>query len=194
MRINAIFLDLDDVLNTLTPHLMVWAGAQSDPLDYSNYPGSMELHRAVNRARSYGPRYPYTKEVFWRSIPREVWATTPPSPDLNWLLKTCRRLVGRQVFLATTAQDTADCLAGKLDWIHNFLPSWLHKQCIFIQAKAFLACKGRLLIDDNEMNCRRFQGHGGLAIRYPRPWNQAAGCKPREYIEENLGIVQSKTA
>lgn len=183
MKIHTIYLDLDDVLNTLTPFILWWLNCPVSPTDYRAYPGKLDIVPAANRLLGCKR---YTRTAFWESIPRRVWAETPESPEFAWLLKTCKRVVGREIFIATSTTKDPDCLAGKLEWIHAHLPKWMHREYFITPRKWKLAQPGTLLIDDNEGNCRRFEAGGGQAIRFPRPWNTAAGFEPRSYIEPRL--------
>jgi hypothetical protein len=187
VKIHTIYLDLDDVCNTLTPHLLWWVNCPVEQTDYSTYPGKMEIVPAANRL--LGSRR-YTRATFWQSIPRRAWAAVPRTPELPWLLRACKRLVGENIFLATSPTKDPDCLAGKLEWIQANLPRWLHRQYFVTPRKWKLAQPGTLLIDDNETNCRLFEEHGGRVIRFPRPWNTAASHSPRRYLETYLSHYQ----
>ena len=188
MRIDAIYLDLDDVCNTLTPFLLWWLNCPVQPTDYSAYPGRLDIVRAANKL--LGMRR-YTRRTFWEAIPRRAWAECPESSIFDRLLRACKRIAGQNVYIATSPTKDPDCLAGKLEWIHAHLPRWMHRQYFITPRKHLLAKPGTLLIDDNEKNCRLFAAGGGFAIRVPRPWNDAANHESWEYLEAQLGQVEA---
>jgi hypothetical protein len=183
MKIDTIYLDLDDVCNTLSPFLLRWLNVPVEPTDYSRYPGRMDIVPAANRL--LGQRR-YTRKTFWEAIPRRAWVECPESDFFHWLLRACKRITGRSIYIATATTKDPDCLAGKLEWIHAHFPKWMHRQYFITPRKWKLGKPGSLLIDDNEKNCRLFEEAGGLAIRVPRPWNDAAAFSPREYLEPRL--------
>lgn len=188
MKIDTIYLDLDDVLNTLTPYMLWWLGCPVQPADYSTYPGKVDIVPAANKL--LGAKR-FTRKSFWEDVPRWIWARTPESPFCHQLIRACKRLVGESVYIATRPTNDPDCLAGKLEWIQAKLPKWLHQQYFITPRKWKLARPGTLLIDDNEKNCRLFEAAGGLAIRVPRPWNLAWGNEPWPYVSgclENLWL------
>jgi len=188
--IQRIFLDLDDVCNTLTPYILWWLNIVLDPRDYSIYPGNLDIVLAANKLLG---RRRYTRASFWRSIPRRVWAETPESPEYRTLLRWCRSLVGPEnVYIATSPTKDPDCLAGKLEWIHNHAPRWLHRQYFVTPRKHLLAQSGTLLIDDNETNCQKFQDGGGRAVRMPRPWNVKSCADPLPYLQGKLTGIFGK--
>jgi len=180
--IHTIYLDLDDVLNTLTPYLLHRLGVPIEADDYSSYPGRLDIVPAANRL--LGRRY--TRTTFWQAIPRRAWVEAPRSAEFCWLLRACKRAVGREVYVATSPTKDPDCMAGKLEWIHEHLPKWMHRQFFVTPRKWKLAQPGALLIDDNEKNCRKFEAAGGAVLRFPRPWNDACGEEPRPYLATGL--------
>jgi hypothetical protein len=180
--IHTIYLDLDDVLNTLTPFLLRYVGAPVAVDDYSSYPGKLDIVPAVNWMLGRQ----YTQETFWQSIPRRIWVEAPRSAEFHWLLRACKRAVASEVYIATSPTKDPECLAGKLEWMHAHLPKWMHRQFFVTPRKWKLAQPGTLLVDDNEANCRKFEAAGGVALRFPRPWNDAWGEEPRPYLEAGL--------
>jgi hypothetical protein len=179
MKIDTIYLDLDDVCNVLTPYLLWWLNCPVEPTDYSPYPGKMDIVPAANRL--LGAKR-YTRKTFWEAIPRRAWAECPESPFFGQLLRACKRIADQSIYIATSPTKDPDCLAGKLEWIHAHLPRWMHRQYFITPRKHLLARPRALLIDDNESNCRLFEAAGGRAIRVPRPWNDVASHEPWPYL------------
>jgi len=140
-----------------------------------------------------GPRY--TPATFWASIPRAIWVKVPESPFFRWLLEACAKAVGREnVCIATSPTKCPESLAGKLEWIHDHFPEWMHRQFAITPRKHLFARPDALLIDDYSENIERFEAHGGHAILVPRPWNDNWASDPRIYLEEKLGALLSKPA
>ncbi len=182
-RIDTIYLDLDDVLNTLTTYVLQWMGC---PIEYDQYPGSKDIVPVANKL--LGTRH--TRKSFWNAVPRSVWRECPRTPECVWLIRTCKRLVGQgNVFIATSPTKDPESLAGKLEWIQEFTPGWLHRQYFITPRKQQLSRPGALLIDDMEKNCQGFVAKGGSVIRFPRPWNRWAGRDPRQHIEAGLSLL-----
>lgn len=186
MKIHTIYLDMDDVLNTLGPYLLWFINCPVEPTDYSLYPGRLDIVPAANRLLGVKR---YTRNTFWESMPRRVWADCPKSPECDWLIRRCRSLVGGSIYVATSPTKDPDCLAGKLEWIHSHLPRWMHRQYSITPRKWKLAQPGTLLIDDNEANCQKFVNGGGVAILFPRPWNEAAGQPIRPFLDAHLKLL-----
>lgn len=172
-RITEIFLDLDDTLNVFSPTAMKFVGCPIDPATYigeKEFRGNYDL---VGRVNSYFPEdEQFELAEFWNLIPREFWANTPKDPDFDNVLNACEYLVGREnIVILTAPTKDPDCLAGKLEWIHQYLPSWLHRQYIVTPRKQYNAGPGRLMVDDSDDNLRAWTARGGSIIRVPRPWN-----------------------
>jgi len=191
--IRRIFLDLDDVCNTLAPFVLHSVGGNIGPSDYARYPRAhgFNISDAAN-AMLGGPRY--TTATLWASIPRSVWVKVPESDFFPWLLDACAQAVGREnVCIATSPTKDPDCLAGKLEWIHDHFPEWMHRQYAITPRKHLFARPDSLLIDDYGENIERFEANGGHAITVPRPWNELWALDPRSYLEEKLAAALQKS-
>lgn len=190
MKIERILLDLDDVLNQLTLWSMRIAGCNVDPRDNSQFPVEVgyDVVAATNLMHPgvlSGERDPWTVPEFWNNMKREHWATVPKSPQCDWLIETCVKLVGKdEVFIATSPTKDPDCLAGKLEWIHDNLPEFMHRQYAITPRKHIGASPHTLLVDDCLKNCLDFQRHHGQALLVPRPWNPRNGEATWVVLEE----------
>jgi len=113
---------------------------------------------------------------------RKDWTSFPKSDEFQWLLDSCEALVGREnICILTTPILDPGCAAGKMEWIYNHCPKWLHRQYLIGPPKHFCAQPDALLIDDSDRNVKLFQAHGGQAILVPRPWNSLHGvCVKRQ--------------
>ena len=174
--IHSIILDLDDTLNTFTMHLLGQLGCNVLPYDYDSYP--VDCGYGIIAAWSELTNRPKPSiPDFWEMVTRDMWACAPKSHQF-WLLEHCADLVGRDnVGVATVPTKSADCVAGKHDWIERHLPLWCQRQYDITPRKHKLAHQGVLLIDDSDANCERFvvdksgAPNGASAIVCPRPWN-----------------------
>ena len=186
--IREIFLDLDDVCNTLAVWILYKRGCYPSPTDYTSFPRECG-YNVVTAANRLGSLQ-YTIPSFWDSIPRQWWAAAPESEVFPWILNACEVAVGREnVCVATRPTDDPDCLAGKLEWIHDHMPLWMHHQYAVTPQKHRFGHPHALLIDDSPANIDAFVGRGGCGLLVPRPWNAAWGEEPRKYLEENLQKV-----
>ncbi len=164
-----IYLDMDDVLVDFMCSAMRHMGLTDYTIaDYEHDIGR-DIYTAY--ARKTGILYP--ANVWWEHFKREFWANMQPMECCSDLINLCADAVGRDnVALMTSPTKCGDCLAGKLDWIHRTLPSWLHRQYIMTPRKHLCATPDSLLIDDAEENIEPFHQAGGQAIAFPRPWNR----------------------
>ncbi len=189
--IKEIFIDLDDVLNTFTMYTLSELGCDVSPTDYDEYDSDWgyDIVKAMN-ALLCDPEPPWTTDDFWADIGRRIWKSVPKTYFCDELIETCANLVGKgNVCILTTPVDDPDCVAGKLEWIQKFLPTWIHRQYALCPRKEFCAHPNALLIDDKESNIRAFAGghRGGHGIICPRPWNCHRDKRPAGgYILDRL--------
>jgi hypothetical protein len=186
--IQRIFIDLDDVCNTLAVWILYRRGCITSPTDYSLFP--VECGYDVVTAANQLGGLQYTIPSFWGSIPREWWATVPESEIFPWILERCSLLIGREnICIATSPTKDPDCLAGKLEWIHKHCPHWIQRQYAITPRKYLFARDDALLIDDNPHNINVFCRNGGIGLLVPRPWNNFRDLDPRTYVENGLNLL-----
>lgn len=79
------------------------------------------------------------------------------------------------IMIATSPSQHPACLAGKFMWMQSNMEFW-YRDFFITPNKEMLAPsrngEKRILIDDSEKNCKLFEEHGGIAILYPRPYNE----------------------
>jgi hypothetical protein len=135
-------------------------------------------------------REEFSTSKFWKSIPRHVWAQCPESEELSWLLGHCEALVGKEnICLLTATTLDPECPAGKLEWIHKFMPKWMHRQYLLGPFKTFTASSDTLLIDDADKNIDAFRKAGGRTLIVPRPWNSFHATPTLPYLTERFRCV-----
>ena len=206
MRNWRIILDIDDVLNSLSLHIMRHFGCDIGPFEYSAFPipGTYDVIAAIvalgqpvpiTTNPDFDPNDPDGASEFIPDIPRfwtevtdaDLWRTCPKSLECDRLINTAEVLVGRdQVLLATTPTKCPLSHAHKLEWITENLPDWLHRQYFLTPRKWCLAKPGVVLIDDTNHNCRLFEEEGGHAILLPRPWNDRHTLDTDEVLASEL--------
>ena len=208
-----IILDIDDVLNNLTLHIMRHFGCDIGEFEYSAFPlpGTYDVSAAVEAMGQPIPQMqnpdfdtvyaPSTAEFirdipeFWESVTKaDLWRTCPKSPQCVFIVETAAMLVGReQVYLATTPTKCPVSHAHKLEWIWENLPEWIHRQYFLTPRKWCLGKPGVVLIDDNTDNCRLFEEEGGHAILLPRPWNARHDLNTDEVLVSELNSLFGET-
>jgi len=174
-----ILLDLDDCLNTFTTSALTRFCRVN--VTESTYPnkGSFDICKAASMILGRQVE----KQEFWDSFDREFWATVPKSAEFDMILEFAESFGRENVCILTAPTKDPLCLAGKLDWIHDNLPEWLHRQFLMGPRKHFCASKNRLLIDDSDKNIDEFNAHGGWAILVPRAWNVLNRFNTKEHLE-----------
>lgn len=189
--IRRILLDIDDVLNRLTLTCLRHVGCDIGTKDYHKFPVKFgyDILGVANHLMGHTAEDGNEWDVptFWNMIPRSLWATCPISAQAEWLLAMCEASVGREnVCLLTGPTKDPDCVAGKLEWIHDFMPSWLHRQYLIGPRKQFCAMSEALLIDDSDDNVKAFQAWGGHTILVPRPWNTLHATDIDKHLREQF--------
>jgi 5'(3')-deoxyribonucleotidase len=171
--ISRVLLDLDDVCNTFTMSALYYVRATQLTMPYTYYPDTgWDIVAAANKLR---PKHTaaYTNRTFWDALGRQFWGSIPAAWYCRKLVDVLAEQVGREnVFIATSATLSPDCLAGKLDWIYSNLPKWMHRSYMMGTHKHLMANSQTLLIDDRMDNCERFEREGGHAMLVARPWNK----------------------
>lgn len=170
--INRIFLDIDDVLNGLSLHIMRHFGCDVGPFDYGLYPINIG-YDIITAVEMCGGSCPSDPATFWDEVTAaDLWKTTPKSPQCDWLIEKAAGIVGQEeVLLATSPTKDPQSHSDKLYWIQNNLPEWIQRQYFITPRKWLLGKPGAVLFDDNIENCDKFGEEGGRAILVPRPWN-----------------------
>jgi len=189
-RITRVFLDLDDVLNQFVPYVLWRLGCMEEPYSYEKYPkeSGWNIVDAANRLQYYRK---FTIESFWGSVTREMWANVPKTDFCDELIACSANYVGKEnVFILTAPTLDPDCLAGKLEWIQRYCPSWIQRQYLIGPPKYLCAKPDTLLIDDRVENVDCFREAGGQGMLVPRPWNVLSDITiPKSYLLTTLESI-----
>lgn len=188
--IKRIILDVDDVLNSLTLHIMRYYGCNVGPFEYSAFPTYVgyDIMKAVEETGGFAP---VDEGEFWDGVTSaNLWRTAPVSPECHWLLDRASDLVGKdEVYLATTPTKDPQSHADKLHWIWDNLPTWIHRQYFITPRKWLLGKPGVILFDDHLANCINFREEGGKACLVPRPWNPWCAIDTRDFVSTRLDEI-----
>lgn len=195
MKIKTIFLDMDDVLNRFTMCALKHVGCDVDVYDDSSFnpKWGFDIIKAANNLldRKYPFRQYLSLNAFWSRINREVWADTPVSEECRFLIDECQMMVGKEnVCILSCPTEDPECLAGKLEWIHKYMPSWLWRQYLIGPQKWMCARPNALLIDDSDKNVEKFRQAGGQALLVPRPWNALHGINAMWGLKAAFKVIK----
>ena len=181
--INQILVDLDDVCNNFTMHVL------STLLGYSVIEADYPVEVGYDIAAAYNILYPFGRDTadFWSMVTPDIWEDMPKREDTEWLLDLCSECVGREnVMICTKSLGDPMHFAGKIQWMYDNLPDWIQGQYSITPIKHAYAHHNVMLIDDSPENVNEFCEHGGQAILVPRPWNRNNRLDPHTHIEECL--------
>lgn len=123
---------------------------------------------------------------FWERIDRQGFRFWESLPEYQWTQELIGIVNCHEFVIASCPSWSPDSSSGKVGWLHKkFGRSF--RAYMLGQRKELLAGPGRVLIDDNEDNCRKFVMAGGDAILFPRPWNRLAGITdPMTHVVKEL--------
>lgn len=186
-----LLIDLDDVLADCTGDAMRHMGLHDwKREDHAAYP-----YRDIIAMYAQVTGIKHEVACFWEHFKREFWAGLTPLPWCYELLDLVQEYVPREnIAILTSPTKCGDCLAGKLDWIADFMPSWLHRQYLMSPRKKFCAHKQAALIDDADENIIPFETAGGTGIVMPQHWNSCADMVGHEleFVKKQLDNWRDK--
>lgn len=112
-----------------------------------------------------------TPSEFWETLGYDFWVNLPFTPKGDLLTKYVLQMFGPEnVCICTSPCRTKGSIEGKIDWLRQHIPE-LSRRFMVTPVKEFAASQDRILIDDNDENCRKFREAGGLTILVNQPWN-----------------------
>jgi hypothetical protein len=112
-----------------------------------------------------------SKSKFWEPMGKDFWEHVPLLIDGLQLLFSIESLIGGEnIAFLTRPRETDGCMDGKKAAVGRLFPSYASR--LFQgDSKEFFGTRDFILIDDHEMNCRKFFEAGGTSLMVPRPWN-----------------------
>jgi len=164
--VDRIFLDLDGVLAVCHESALGYYGI---PITLETWPlGQSTLEVIQSRISDFS----LNDDAFWASFPGKFWAKLPKTPECDALVASCAQMVGEEnVRIVSRPSRNPYSWSGKVTWIQENLPTWIHDQVTLTDDKWLLAGPNRLLIDDSYANCVKFAEAGGKSRWIQRPWN-----------------------
>lgn len=181
----AFFLDLDGVICDLLGGIEIMMDIKLDRTE-----GSINFMKALG----------ISKEEFWGNMSVQDWADFPKTEDADEILGLVEKY-RPTILSANTEFGTANCIAGKLEWLKKNVPDYYKEDRWFFGKKKYkIAHPKAILIDDYEYNTDKWEEAGGISILVPRPWNKLSSISNDavDYINLCLrqiqsGIIESKS-
>jgi hypothetical protein len=177
MPVSQIFVDMDGVLCDFISAAFEVHGKKYDALTYPKLEWSIASVLGI------------TEDEFWRVIDdgkHRFWPGIKRYPWANELLTQVSAMA--PVALLSTPSKSAFCHSGKRVWVDEHAPDF---ELILCKSKHFLAAPGRVLIDDNDGNIKKWRDNGGIGILFPQPWNanHPFTDDPLGHVVEQLHII-----
>lgn len=156
--IDHILLDMDGVLVDFFRAALRKHNAEH--LVYGWPPGEWFMERVLG----------ISDKAFWAPIDADpsFWMSLSGYQDWRKLYAACCAYAPTTI--ATTPSHHPHSAYGKVVWLQKHLGEDFRSYMLGPQ-KHLLATPTRLLIDDRDENCERFEKAGGKALLVPRPWN-----------------------
>ncbi len=165
-----IFFDMDGVLVNFNKH-------------------ASEVHN-----RPYEPNTEYMLEEEWRITSKQFWKPIDALGGQFWIdlepyswFDELIELAKGSFCIATTPSHAASATEGKVQSIQKLFGSKFRDYFI-TPRKWLLGGINRILIDDLESNCEKFERQGGTAILFPQTYNMNKHLvnDRMEYIKESI--------
>lgn len=166
-----IFLDMDGVLCDFVSAAYAAHGRVFDPDAHPR--GVWHLEKVLD----------CTTKQFWQKIDfagESFWENLEPYPWCHRLVKELQHF--GDLVIATSPANHPGSYSGKRRWLQKMglanIPS------MFGSKKYLMAQEGRILVDDSNDNCARWDAAGGTSILVPQPWND--GTLKRDDVVEHV--------
>jgi hypothetical protein len=177
MPVSHIFVDMDGVLCDFISAAFEVHGKKYDAETYPKLEWSIASVLGI------------TEDEFWRVIDdckHRFWPSLNRYPWASELLFEARSVAS--VSLLSTPSKSGFSHSGKRVWVDEHAPD---VELILCKSKHFLAAPGRVLIDDNDGNIKKWRDNGGLGILFPQPWNanHQFTDNPLGHVFEQLHVI-----
>lgn len=175
MGIKTILLDLDGVVTNF--HL---ASLQEHgrPELYAQWPAdAYDIHETLG----------ISVEEFWHRLDTfQFWAEMPKTEHADAIIEACLA-TGLEVYFCTSAARGFSA-SGKEYWMRTNYPKigW-----VMTRHKHLLARDDRLLLDDWEVNVKKFGAAGGNAVMVPAIHNCLRHCNPYVTVLNTLRALKA---
>lgn len=156
-----IYLDMDGVLADFIEGFINIHGRDDlmDKYKNGNWPQTWNFDNEFGPLDTWWDKIDEIGEIYWEYLNAYQWSNRLvmelEASEIPW-------------YVCTTPRLTPNCLSGKLKWLQHHLGN---VDVIFAKDKWRLAHSNSLLIDDNDINCKKFFKAGGQTCLFPQPWN-----------------------
>lgn len=136
-----------------------------------------------------------SKSKFWAPMGGRAWwekiEAYPWAGDVVSLIAA----TGLPFTICSTPCVSPGCLSGKVAWLYKHLGHGC-RNYVLTPKKELLAAPGRLLIDDCDDNCQKWDAAGGESILFPQPWNnnRKIAVARLPYLREGLECFRESLA
>lgn len=175
MKTVELFLDMDGVLCDFATAAFDACEQKFNPMTYPK--GEWELSKAWGGTeKDMWQCIDDNGSPFWENLTKYPWAET--------LLA-----LSNTVTILSSPYWFPSCHYGKAAWHEDNIGREI--ELILCKSKHLLAGPGRVLIDDNNKNCERWQAAGGYAILFPAVWNSGwrHALEPMEIVLQEWNAV-----
>ena len=165
MKINTVFLDLDNTLVDFNGAVYSLFGLSRKQVE-----APTEWH-GIHKSLSKVLGRDVTEAELWARVAdagEDWWANLEWLPGSDDMVGQIKRL-GLEIFVCSSAGWIPSSATGKLRWVARNIGC----ETFLCRNKHMLATPDRLLIDDAPHQVESFRKAGGKAIYYPQPWNDA---------------------
>jgi hypothetical protein len=177
VRMPPVFLDMDGVL--------------------ADVAGGWCSRFGIERGTLFGPTYPPGLWEFWRRAgwhdsyfhawlnlaPEEFWSGLGAFAGAHWLYSKLSEVADVYFLSAPPERTPLNAIAGKWRWLLDWGGAEAAGRLIPTRHKAACAGPGKVLVDDKPANVLAFREAGGLAVLYPRVWNDRHAEADREALD-----------
>lgn len=182
MNVLTILLDLDGVLADF--HRGFLANINREKIR-DNWPiGTYNLEKVLD----------ITEDALWGMVPRGLFARLPEMPDMRSILDVVQNY-DPNFHICTSPGPHAYAVEEKINWVREHIDPSFNRFHVTTN-KTHLVGRSNVLVDDWDVQHRRFSEAGGMAVLLPRPWNSRFGTlgKPHEILRLELEYLQDAIA
>ena len=159
-----ILVDMDEVLTDFVTAAAHVHGVSRATLEERRVPGEWDI------AIPLGITSP---AEFWKPIDamgERFWAELIELSSGAKLLDYIDKLK-LEYYVVSTPSHNPSSWSGKKKWFIKYYGKFFNK-IVLTQHKHLLAKENTILIDDRELNCTKFETHGGRSLLYPNQGNR----------------------
>ena len=172
-----VLLDIDDVLVDWRAAAIAVGGEKVNEICDAFHAGG-EMRSAVAEAHLNLWGLIKAHPTFWTDIPKTEWC--------DELISHIEGLGVDWFFCTAHSRNDERSATQKVQWVHK--NGWdSQKKLVITHEKWLLASPNKILIDDRDENCFRFEKAGGHTVVMPHKWNKAS-----PFIDRRMNFVKSQ--